>query len=296
VFSLSPIDAFKEAFIVWRADIESNSRVEPGGSADTYFSVPVSTSGIGRELEQTGTTTWDLIKRFSYMPHHYYPSNGFTHYAAKNLVVAFMVYDERWGRCGFSGRAVSFTDPASSRRRVQAAFALNQTHEFLHALARLSDEYYDRNHSPISDLTLREESKYVSNVVSSPECETLPWKHLLHGGAFNPGVEQLVGAFGTNGRYHSEFKCFMNGAHHNADLYGGNDNLRVYDRLCNWCRELTTFRIYERVHILEDTEHSWETWKLSYREPFYRQFGFLVPDTVPQVNSEGEAWFMQCAQ
>ena len=114
------------------------------------------------------------------------------------------------------------------------------------------------------------------------------------GEEYNPGVDSLVGAFGTNGRYHSELKCLMNGSHDNSDLFGGRDNLRTGTRLCNWCRELVVFRIYERCGILPDPATSFQTWVRDYREGFYETMGFRVPTVVPQENSEGRAWFMPC--
>ena len=88
----------------------------------------------------------------------------------------------------------------------------------------------------------------------------------------------------------------MNGSHENALLYGGSsNNLRTDQRMCNWCREICAFRIYERCYVLADQATSWDTWVASYRDPFYSEFGFDVPAVVPQQNSDGEPVFFPCA-
>jgi hypothetical protein len=117
---------------------------------------------------------------------------------------------------------------------------------------------------------------------------------LLAGGAINPSVGDLVGAFGTSEiGYHPEFRCQMNGSHDNGVFYGGDDNLRV-DRFCNFCRELLAFRVLEHTRVLADTASSWSTWIASYRTPFYDRHGFSVPTTVPQENSLGEPRYEAC--
>ncbi|MBN1524318.1 MAG: DEAD/DEAH box helicase family protein [Spirochaetales bacterium] len=72
-----------------------------------------------------------------------------------------------------------------------------------------------------------------------------------------------------------------------AKVYGGNGNLRVTDRLCNWCREITVFRLYERLHVFNDPATAFASWIKGYLLKFYRKFGFMVPGVVPQVNSDG---------
>jgi hypothetical protein len=125
----------------------------------------------------------------------------------------------------------------------------------------------------------------TSNIAPTNQCSALPWAHLLSGGAINPSTEQLVGAFGTpESGYHPELLCLLNGTHDNATHYGGNGLLRVEDRMCNFCREMTTFRILERTSVLPDTQTSFMTWTAMYRSPFYARYGFKVPSVVPQTN------------
>ena len=142
---------------------------------------------------------------------------------------------------------------------------------------------------------LMSQSAYVSNVATAPSCRTLPWRHLLHGSAINPSANMLVGAFGTPAiGYHSELKCLMNGTHDNGAFYGGDGQFRTDERFCNFCRELRTFRIYERLGVLDDPRTSLATWEQSYRARFYAHHGFQVPDPTPQRNSQGAARYQAC--
>src|SRR6185503_3096045 len=130
--------------------------------------------------------------------------------------------------------------------------ALGRAHELTHAFSRVADEYIETTstNTPPANTTTNT-SAGVTNVVASPTCSTLPWRHLLVGTAINPSTDQLVGAFGTPAQgYHSELKCLMNGTHDNATVFGGNGNLRSNDRMCNFCREVATFRLYERTSLI----------------------------------------------
>jgi hypothetical protein len=64
--------------------------------------------------------------------------------------------------------------------------------------------------------------------------------------------------------------------------------------MCNWCRELATFRLYERVLHLPDQSTALAEWAEAYRAPFYEEFGLRVPNVVPQRNSSGEGYFEAC--
>ncbi len=52
--------------------------------------------------------------------------------------------------------------------------------------------------------------------------------------------------------------------------------------MCNFCREITAYRVFDRTRILPGTS-GFATWKSQYRTPFYQRFGFKVPATVPQT-------------
>jgi hypothetical protein len=209
--------------------------------------------------------------------------------------VVVPVLDPRSGRPGFSGRSVVVEDPRDPRRRVSVALALDRAHEFGHAFARLVDEYLDDDDPPAAPAARRaSRSPWVSNVAPSRRCDDLPWRHLLHGAGLNT-TRQLVGAFGTPAHgFHPELRCLMNGTHDNAGHYGGDGALRSRGRLCNYCRELTAFRILERTNVLPDPGTSFGVWIAQYRAPFYARFGVSVPDRVPQINSAGEPWFEAC--
>ena len=245
----------------------------------------------------TSQRVWAAVGSFAFPPADFYPSGGRVSYIAKNLVVHIMVLKPSTQQSGLSGRAVRLYSPRQSTRRISAAIAHNRAHEFSHALARLTDEYLDHQVLGLgADNARAGESAHASNVVREPACSAVPWAHLLFGSRINPSVDQLVGAFGTADiGYHSELKCLMNGTHDNADFYGGNGRLRVYDRFCNFCRELTTFRILERTGVLPDSATSMATWIADYRIPFYTTYGFTVPAVVPQTNSDGEPRFEACA-
>jgi hypothetical protein len=230
-------------------------------------------------------------------PSRFFGPDGKTRYVAKNLVVAIMVFDTDVGRSGLSGRARRLENPSDPTQRISAAIAHNRPHEFSHAFVRLSDEYLGAAAVGLgTDNALTNQSAYATNVVAAPDCDSLPWRHLLHGGPHNPDTEQLVGAFGTAEMgYHSEFRCLMNGTHENASFYGGDGRLRTSDRFCNHCRELTAFRISEHVGILDEPATSLSTWERDHRARFYERFGFVVPDTVPQQSSDGVPHFQACA-
>ncbi len=290
VFALDVMEYLKDAFVIWKCPLPSREHLPSNGAAYTHFGLPVQGHAMGhRGYERAAHRTWELLDRFPFTPTRF---SSPLH--ARNVVCSYMLYHPVYGRSGYSGLAMSFADPADASRRVCVAMAHDRQHEFMHALARLADEYYDRRQRPLSDNTLLPDSRFVTNVVSIPERGSLPWKHLLSDGEFNPGVDSLVGAFGKNGRYHSELKCLMNGVHHNADLYGGRGNLRTSTRLCNWCRELVFFRVYERCGLLPDPLTSYQQWVTEYRRGFYDAMGFSVPPRVPQRSREGRVWFEAC--
>ncbi len=281
VFSIEPLNAFKQAFAVWTLPVASYHRT---GQGATHFATGF---GGGRENKAvTGRRIWELLNRHPFKPKHF--DGG----SSRNWVVQMAVLDPKTGRSGFSGYATSHANPANPRERVQTALAHTHHHEFFHSFGRLGDEYYDRVQSGAG-------SSKTSNLSGSNVCDRLPWKHLLHGGEFNPMQDSLVGAFGhpEKRRFHSELTCLMNGAHHNSDIFGGSDNLRVMDRLCNWCRELSIFRLYHGIGLLPgNAVRAFSLWEREYRRHFWRVFPFFVPKVVPQTNSRGKAWFMPCVE
>ena len=128
----------------------------------------------------------------------------------------------------------------------------------------------------------------TSNVVNTSACGELPWSHLLAGAGIND-TAGLVGAFGRpHLGYHSEFLCLMNGGHDNPTYYG--DNWLRVDRMCNFCREMVAFRIFQRSGIIDD----FSTWVSSYRDAFFERDGFFVPSPVPQENRSGTPYYEAC--
>jgi hypothetical protein len=287
IFALEPYSLFREAFVLWVLPRPSAERL--GG--DTAFDVPVL-----RPLERpsvdvvppegaTAAAAWRAIDAHPFPPDEFYVNYN---RRARNHVAFFLMFDPRRGRAAVSGRAVGLTDPRSGRR-ISAAFGVSLTHEFTHAFAQLSDEYMDRRRK------LPSAFGPTWNVVASNRCDDLPWKHLLAGTEINPYVAELVGAFGHEGLgYHSELMCLMNGHHDNMEFYGGTGNLRSDHRLCNFCREMTAFRVLERTSVLPDTLTSFDVWASAFRGPFYRRFGFAVPAVVPQTNDLGDPLYQAC--
>jgi hypothetical protein len=205
-----------------------------------------------------------------------------------------LIFDPARGRASVSGLTTVLTNPNNNAQRIAASFGVGHAHEFTHAFSELRDEYIETS----STAPTRWSS--TSNVVGTNMCSELPWAHLLFGTAINPSTDNLVGAFGEAAvGYHSELLCLLNGTHDNATHYGGNGTLRVEDRMCNFCREITAFRVFERTSVLADEATSFDTWVSAYRTPFYQRFGFKVPAVVPQTNdvrnpSQGTPYFEAC--
>ena len=295
VFAIEPYSASKQAFVVWKIRLPSNARVAPADpqTADTAFNLGMTTdgSGVGSVGTMTATRVWDALRDFPVAIASY----GTGSRGARNAVAYMHVLEPQRGRAGFSGRTTSVTDPANASQRISLAIALGRAHEFTHAFSRLSDEYIelDSTNPPANSGT--NTSSGITNVVASSTCSTVPWRHLFMGTPINPSTDQLVGAFGTTAQgYHPELKCLMNGSHDNATVFGGNGNLRSNDRMCNFCREVTAFRIFERTSVITDPATSLDTWSGTYRTPFFAKFGFKVPTPVPQTSSDSKTWWMPC--
>ena len=200
-----------------------------------------------------------------------------------NHVAAFLLYDSARGRAGISGLTTTLQNPNDRNQRIGAAFGIGHAHEFTHAFTGLRDEY------PETSSSARAASE-TANTSPSNKCSTLAWAHLLVGAGINT-TAGLVGAFGTAELgYHPELKCLMNGTHDNGEFFcqptssGGYPSLtlRSDDRMCNFCREITTFRVFERTRILSGSS-GFATWKSDYRGPFYQRYGFQVPSPVPET-------------
>lgn len=292
VFKLRVAAYYKEAYVVWKYRSPSKQHLVSTGQVDSYFKLPLSGGAMAASpYDSAAAIMWQALQRFPFLTGDYSYGSG-----ARNLVCSFMLYDSARARSGFSGMTRTLSNPAAASQRIWVAMALDQHHEFMHAMARLADEYHDAAFTPLPATSATQTSQRITNVIFSAKGDSLPWKHLLKGIAINPGTDSLIGAFGTNGRFHPELKCLMNGSHDNAAIFGGNGNLRPQDRMCNWCEELLAFRTYERTMVLPDQNTSWDLWVTNYRAGFYRSFGFYVPATVPQTNSAGVAYFMPCVQ
>jgi hypothetical protein len=295
VFAIEPYSVYKQAFVVWKIRLPSNARVASADpqTADTAFNLGMTTdgTGVGNLGTMTAARVWDALRDFPVALSSYGTGNR----GARNAVAYMHVLEPQRARAGFSGRTTSVTDPANSAQRISLAIALGRAHEFTHAFSRLADEYIELDSTNPPANTGTNTSGGITNVVASPTCSSLPWRHLFMGTPINPSTDQLVGAFGTAAQgYHAELKCLLNGSHDNATVFGGNGNLRSNDRMCNFCREVTAFRIFERTSVIADPAISLDTWTNTYRTPFFTKFGFKVPTPVPQQSSDAKAWWMPC--
>jgi hypothetical protein len=273
VFAKDPYKRLRDAFVIWYLPRASAAR---SGAGDTAFDVVVSNGGV-TQIDAAAAPVWSAIDgegpdKFAFPPGTAQPTQ---------LVAAFMVFDAERGRGGMSGITSSLRNPAGNQN-LRAAFGLGYPHEFTHAFASLGDEYME-----VSGRLPRVAE--TSNLSPSNRCDELPWSHLLEGRGINTTVG-LVGAFGTPELgYHSELRCQMNGTHENGQIFCASGDERYSnlllrsDHLCNFCREMTTYRVFERTGILTGSG-SFATWKAMYRPKFFERFGFFVPPgAIPQA-------------
>jgi hypothetical protein len=291
VFSIAPYQDFREAFAIWYLPRASNTHFD---GADTAFMVPVTaaTTGSVTGTGETATRAWAAIGLHPVPPTDF-SATGFG--SVRTHVASFLLFDAARGRAGVSGLTLALRNPAQSAQRIASAFGVGHAHEFTHAFSSLRDEYVELdNEAPTG-------TSETSNVVAGNQCSSLPWQHLLSGGSYNANTESLVGAFGTPEQgYHSELICLLNGTHDNAAHYGGNGLLRDDDRMCNFCREITAYRIYSRAGVLSDDAAGFTSWKAAYRAKFFQRFPFAVPAVVPQTNNvqnpaQGMAVYEACS-
>jgi hypothetical protein len=274
VFRIEPYAQLRQAFVVWYLPRASEAHLGEGATA---FGVTISGGGVS-------TVTAAAAPLFSALDGEggdafpFPPSSPLV-----NHVAAFLLYDAARGRAGISGLTTTLQNPGDRNQRIGAAFGIGHAHEFTHAFASLRDEYLE------TTSTARSASE-TANTAPANTCSTLPWAHLLAGAGINT-TEGLVGAFGTAELgYHPELKCLMNGTHDNGEFFcqatssGSYPSLtlRSDDRMCNFCREITAYRVFERARILSGT-NGFATWKSDYRGPFYQRYGFKVPNPVPQT-------------
>lgn len=276
VLSVPPYKDYREAFVVWYLARPSNTHFD---GADTAFMVPVTATGTGAvsSMGETATRAWQAIGLLPVPPMDF-TGTGFG--TTRNHVASFLLFDAARGKAGVSGLTLALRNPAQASQRIASAFGIGHAHEFTHAFSSLRDEYIELDNSAPNG------ASETSNVVGMSQCSQLPWQHLLSGGSINPQQESLVGAFGTAAQgYHSELICLLNGTHDNAQHYGGSGLLRDDDRMCNFCREITAYRIHSRAGLLEDNLAGFAAWRTQYRAKFFERFPFEVPAVVPQTNN-----------
>jgi hypothetical protein len=304
VFAIEPYKLFPQAYVVWFLPRASTTDITGGNTA---FSVTASSSAGVTATSATAAPAWTAVALHPYPPTVF--DDPGSRYSARNTVAAFLILDPSRNppRAGLSGLTTTLANPNATNQRLSAAFAMGHAHEFTHAMSWLRDEYMETTNSPPSTTSA------WSNVVAGSQCSQLPWAHLLYGTAINPSTDQLVGAFGdVSLGFHSELLCLLNGTHDNGQFFyvstAPNSSctqtsctLRSDTRMCNFCREVTTARIFQRSGILATTSAGFDTWVSQYRTPFYATYGFKVPAKVPQSNDtyppdNGATIFMPCTQ
>jgi hypothetical protein len=284
VFAIEPYRLFPQAFVIWYLPRASSTDINGGSTA---FSVTISLGAV-TATTATAAPAWAAVALHPYPPTLF--DDPGSRNSARNVVGAFLVYDPARSRAGLSGLTTTLANPSNTNQRLSAAFAMGHAHEFTHAMSWLRDEYMETT-SPLPS-----SSSGTSNVVATNQCSQLPWAHLLYLGPINPSTDQLVGAFGEASLgFHSELLCLMNGTHDNG-LFFYRDTapsssctqtsctLRPADRMCNFCREVTALRTFQRSGILSTATTGFDTWVSQYRTPFYGSYGFKVPALVPQSN------------
>lgn len=275
VFAVEPYSRLKEAFVVWYLPRASAAHA---GEGDTALDVTVSEGGV-TGVTNTGAALFSAVDAQG--------SDAFpiplTQFS--NVVASVMVYDSARKRAGFSGITTSVRNPSNNMQTIRTALGVGHAHEFTHAFANVADEYMELNN------TASMRANAFTNVTAGNRCDELPWSHLLEGRGINttPG---LVGAFGAAMQgYHSELYCLMNGTHENGQFWCAMGDERYtsltlrpnVNRLCNMCREITAYRVFERTGLLAGTA-GLDTWKAMHRAAFFKRFGFSVPPgAIPQT-------------
>lgn len=305
VFGIEPYSLFPEAFVVWYLPRASATTIRDA-NPDTAFQVPLTLSGSLPQMASppaggpTAQAMFEAIRQHPFAP-------SATQGTLRNFVASFLIFDPDRGQASVSGLTTTLSDPDNGSVRINTAFGLGHAHEFTHAFSGLRDEYLE------NDNTAPNNWDETSNVVGTNACSELPWAHLLPGGTINADTDGFIGAFGVPSiGYHSELLCLLNGTHDNGEYYASDGSscqassctLRVEDRMCNFCREISAYRIFARSGVLSNDTAGFDSWKAEFRTPFYERFGLLVPGVdydglLPQSNdvrnpSAGQQIFEAC--
>ena len=303
-----PYSRYLGAFNVWAVPLASAGHIEIGANSasQTRYRLALNSSGSGIQLPSTSSDEWDELEEavFDALGHvsrntvHRYPNDGDKHddLAIQTVVVMLVLkptcggYDDPSVACdSYSGFARNLVNPRSNEE-VRIAIARNRLHEFGHAFGLLADEYraddfqdkclsssYANGYHPGTwDI------RTVNNYAYASYGTELPWQHLLYGAGIN-GQSGLIGAYeGANtcweGAWRSEYRCLMNGRHGNSDSCHptGGVNLRQTD-FCNWCEELISMRIYEKVGWLDDDD-PWADWVDNWRPAYWSKRDIQLPN------------------
>ena len=303
-----PYDRYLGAFNVWTVPLASAGHIAVGDNADsdTRYRLALNSAGNGIQLPGKSSDEWDEMEEavFDALDHvsrntvHRYPNDGESHenLALQTVVVMLVLkptcgsYDNPSVACdSYSGYARALENP-DSNEVVRVAIARNRLHEFGHAFGLLADEYRSDD---FQDKCLASgyadgynpgtwDIRTVNNYAYASYGTELPWQHLLYGAGLNDQAG-LIGAYeGANtcweGAWRSEFRCLMNGRHGNNDSChpDGGVNLRQAD-FCNWCEEIISMRIYEKVGWLDDDD-PWVDWVDDWRPAYWSKRNIRLPN------------------
>jgi hypothetical protein len=303
LFRIDPVGALKEAFVLWRFPIASPSRFKKSdldqmdGPRNTYFQFRLFEAEDGPEvsldLAAAASQVFTFLEKNTDLPMQAWPrEDGLLHSERiSNTIGVFLIKDRNEddprdfvGVYSLFMRQTTFT-------YMDMAIGRHHGRNFMQALAFLGTGTKGRNDRDPGEYQMTRPglSGLTTNLYPVADCDKLPWKHLLKGGANDPGTDSVVGAYGPVGRYRPEYRDMMNGSPYKP---ASAENPFDGSWLGNWSRELVALRIYERTGILPDPKTSLAQWEKSMRGPFYQKFGFKTPPKA----SEDKGFHAGCAE
>lgn len=296
VFAIWPFSQFVSAFRVRAVFVASASRFDASGNG--YFGLKEITDDLGRQTIDRDFGTDDFEKKLFDILYFVKDKDGLNmrtyssdltiglsgdnpnevsdistaqdfdiyQIMLRNCMVAMSVFNSS-GSNSISGFTTASTNAVIDPYRegkVTIAFAETRQHEFGHAFALFIDEYIDSREATAEQQEPSFKSVFeLWNLTYTGVSEQVPWFHLSSAGKYQRSEDSFVSQQWMGGVreecvWHSEYKCLMNGGHHNYFYRtdesildsSGNDvyaDLRTTDRFCLWCEEIVTIKILEKT-------------------------------------------------
>lgn len=311
--ALEPYKSLLQAFNVWIVLTPSSATItkESAGDSKTYYDLGTTDAGTGLQLPsnrlELRTAVFNALDYLPYNRTHKYLAGSQKNVnLLKQVVAVILVFDPK--KCfdgtlqpnaayanqnspcdGLSGYTVTLEDPNDATVKIRAAMGTNRLHELGHAFALLTDEYRTDGPDPkvctaasyLNDYNASNwDISSINNYAYSNDAQHLPWKHLLYGAGITK-TQGVIGAFEGaftcwEGAYRPEYKCLMNGSHGNADACKASGLSLRKTTFCNWCHELVTMRIFEKVGALDGTDPL-KDWADNYRPHFWKIVSVATP-------------------